>query len=361
MGSIIDFQFSLGYNNCACVGAQIASATSINFDEDVEQTNIYLAILALVGGFVLLIKGADWFVEGSSSVAKLFKVPAIIIGLTVVAFGTSLPEASVSISSALVGKNALAVSNVVGSNIFNILVVLGASAMIVPVRVQPDSVKKEIPFSILCALVLLGALLLGKNVGELTTYTIGAIGGIVLLAFFAYYMYWQISTALKVRKAGGAGAEEEEIKVLSPVKSLVFIVVGIACIIIGGDFVVDGASAIAIKFGMSETLVGMTIVALGTSLPELVTSMIAAKKGESDLALGNAVGSNIFNILFVLGFSTVISPITVDILAVIDTIAVVGVSVLVLIFSATGKKISRAEGAAMVAVYFAYFIYMFMR
>ena len=323
--------------------------------------NIFLALFMLIGGFVLLIKGADWFVEGASSVAKLLKVPAIIIGLTVVAFGTSLPEASVSISSAIAGMNALAVSNVVGSNIFNTLVVLGASALIVPVCVQPDSVKKEIPFSILCTAALLAALLLGMNAGAAeTTYTIGRIGGLVLLAVFAFYMYWQVSAALKVRKAGDSG-EEDEVKVLSPLKSLIFIVVGVACIIVGGNFVVDGASAIAIKFGMSETLVGMTIVALGTSLPELVTSMIAAKKGESDLALGNAIGSNIFNIVFVLGFSAFISPITVDILAVIDTIAVIGVSALALVFSATGKKISRAEGAVMVAAYAGYFVYMFVR
>ena len=324
--------------------------------------NIFLALFMLIGGFVLLIKGADWFVEGASSVAKLLKVPSIIIGLTVVAFGTSLPEASVSISSAIAGMNSLAVSNVVGSNIFNALVVLGASALIVPVCVQPDSVRKEIPFSILCTAVLLAALLLGMNVGAAeTTYTIGRIGGLVLLAVFAFYMYWQVSAALKSRRAGEIDEGEDEVKVLSPLKSLIFIVVGVACIILGGNFVVDGASAIAIKFGMSETLVGMTIVALGTSLPELVTSMIAAKKGESDLALGNAIGSNIFNIVFVLGFSSFISPITVDILAVIDTIAVIGVSALVLVFSATGKKISRAEGAAMVAAYAGYFVYMFVR
>ena len=323
--------------------------------------NIFLAIIALVGGFVLLIKGADWFVEGSSSVAKLLKVPTIIIGLTVVAFGTSLPEASVSISSALAGKNALAISNVVGSNIFNTLVVLGASALIVPVCVQPGSIKKDIPFSILCTVALLGALLLGmETVDGVSTYTLGLLGGLVLAVLFAFYMYWQISAALKARKEGTAG-EEEEVKVLSPLKSAIFIVVGVACIIIGGDLVVDGASAIAMKFGMSETLVGMTIVALGTSLPELVTSMVAAKKGESDLAVGNVIGSNIFNILFVLGFSALISPMTVDILSVIDTIAVIGVSVLALVFSATGKKISRVEGGIMLLAYFGYFAYMFVR
>ncbi len=332
--------------------------------------DILLAVLALVGGFVLLIKGADWFVEGSSSVAKLLKVPTIVIGLTVVALGTSLPEASVSISSALAGKNAMAISNVVGSNIFNTLVVLGASALIVPVCVQPSSVKKEIPFSILCTFALLGSLFLGYNkaipaddvhatVVE-NTYTLTRVGGLVLIALFAFYMYWQISAAMKARKSGEL-QEDEEVKIMSPLKSAIAIVVGVACIIIGGKLVVYGASEIAAKFGMSENLIGMTIVAIGTSLPELVTSMVAAKKGESDLALGNAIGSNIFNIVFILGASALIAPMTVDILSVIDTIAVIGVSALVLAFSATGKKISRAEGGIMVGTYIAYFVYMFLR
>ena len=334
--------------------------------------NIFLAILALVGGFVLLIKGADWFVEGSSSVAKLLKVPTIIIGLTVVALGTSLPEASVSISSALKGQNALAVSNVVGSNLFNTLVVLGASALIKPVAVQKNTIEKEIPFSILCTAALLGSLFLGINTGvpadgEVgaavveTTYTLGWIAGLILTALFAFYMYWQISAALKARKAGEL-EEEEDVKVMSPLKSILAIVVGAVCIIFGGDFVVDGASAIAAKFGMSETLIGMTIVALGTSLPELVTSMVAATKGESDLALGNVIGSNIFNIVFILGASTLISPITVGLLAVIDTVAVIVITVLVLIFAvATKNRISRAEGAVLLACYAGYFVYMLMR
>lgn len=328
--------------------------------------DILLAVLALVGGFVALIKGADWFVEGSSSVAKLLKVPTIIIGLTVVALGTSLPEASVSISSALAGKNAMAISNVVGSNIFNTLVVLGASAIVVPVCVQANSIKKEIPFSMICTVALLGSLLLATGTAvneegvEYATYTLGRIGGLVLIALFAFYMYWQISAAMKARKLGEV-EEEEDVKIMSPLKSAIAIVVGVACIIIGGKLVVYGASAIASEFGMSDTLIGMTIVAIGTSLPELVTSMVAAKKGESDLALGNAIGSNIFNIVFILGASALIAPMTVDILSVIDTIAVIGVSALTLGFAATGKKINRAEGAIMVAAYVGYFVYMFLR
>ncbi|MBR4033760.1 MAG: calcium/sodium antiporter [Clostridia bacterium] len=330
--------------------------------------DILLALLYLVVGFVFLIKGADMFVDGSSNIAKLLKVPSIIIGLTVVALGTSLPEASVSISSALAGQNALAISNVVGSNVFNTLVVLGASALIKPVKVQIDSVKKEIPFSILCTVALLCSLILGAGTAvaaeggeEMTTYTLGRIGGAVLLAFFAFYMYWQISSALKARKAGEIEEEEDDGKKISPVKSIIFIIIGVAAIILGGNLVVNGASTVAEKLGMSQTLIGMTIVAVGTSLPELVTSMVAAKKGESDLALGNAIGSNIFNIVFILGSSALISPMTVDILAVIDTIAVIAISALVLAFSATGKKISRTEGGIMVASYIAYLVYMCVR
>ncbi|MBQ4140647.1 MAG: calcium/sodium antiporter [Clostridia bacterium] len=330
--------------------------------------DILLALLYLVVGFVFLIKGADMFVDGSSNIAKLLKVPSIIIGLTVVALGTSLPEASVSVSSALAGQNALAISNVVGSNIFNTLVVLGASALIKPVKVQIDSVKKEIPFSILCTVALLCSLILGAGTAiaaeggeEMTTYTLGRIGGAVLLAFFAFYMYWQISSALKARKAGEIEEEEDDGKKISPIKSIIFIIIGVAAIILGGNLVVNGASTVAEKLGMSQTLIGMTIVAVGTSLPELVTSMVAAKKGESDLALGNAIGSNIFNIVFILGSSALISPMTVDILAVIDTIAVIAISALVLAFSATGKKISRTEGGIMVASYIAYLVYMCVR
>jgi len=330
--------------------------------------DILLAILYLVVGFVFLIKGADMFVDGSSNIAKLLKVPSIIIGLTVVALGTSLPEASVSISSALAGQNALAISNVVGSNIFNTLVVLGASALIKPVKVQIDSVKKEIPFSILCTVALLCSLILGAGTAiaaeggeEMTTYTLGRIGGAVLLAFFAFYMYWQINSALKARKAGEIEEEEDDGKKISPIKSIIFIIIGVAAIILGGNLVVNGASTVAEKLGMSQTLIGMTIVAVGTSLPELVTSMVAAKKGESDLALGNAIGSNIFNVVFILGSSALISPMTVDILAIIDTIAVIAISALVLAFSTTGKKISRTEGGIMVASYIAYLVYMCVR
>ncbi len=322
---------------------------------------IFEILQFIIGGFVLLIKGADWFVDGASAIAKRFRIPSIIIGLTVVAFGTSLPEASVSISSALQGANEVAVSNVVGSNIFNILVVLGMSAAITPVVVQRNSATKEIPFSLLCTVVLLGALLLGVNtVDGVTTYTIGMIAGIVFLALFAFYMYWQISAALKARKAGLI-QEEDEIKIIPAGSAFGLIVMGLVCIIIGGNFVVEGAVAAAEMFGMSETLIGLTIVAVGTSLPELVTSVVAAKKGESDIALGNVVGSNIFNIIFILGFSAVIAPMTVDILSVYDTVFAIGITVLCGVFAFTKLKVARWEGATMVFCYVAYMAYIIMR
>ncbi len=322
---------------------------------------IFEILQFIVGGFVLLIKGADWFVDGASSIAKRFKIPSIVIGLTVVAFGTSLPEASVSISSALQGANEVAVSNVVGSNIFNMLVVLGMSAAILPVAVQKNSATKEIPFSLLCTVVLLGALFLGANTADgVTTYTIGLVAGIVLLALFAFYMFWQISAALKARKAGLI--QDEEVGDIMPAgKALGLIAIGLICIIIGGNFVVEGATAFAEMLGMSQTLIGLTIVAVGTSLPELVTSMVAAKKGESDIALGNVVGSNIFNIIFILGFSAIIAPMTVDLMSVFDTVVAIGVTVLGGIFAFTKLKVSRWEGITMVLCYVGYMAYIIMR
>ena len=275
----------------------------------------------LVFGFVLLIVGADIFVEGSSSLAKSFKIPTIIIGLTVVAFGTSMPEASVSISAALEGKNDIAVSNVVGSNILNLLVVLGASALICPVKSNDTAVKHEIPFSIILTAVFGAIVAFGINLPEGMTgfqailnsdFKLGLLGGIILLLFIVYYVYRQIKGAVKSIKNGEI-EEEEETQKISLSMSLKMIVLGLFAIVMGGNYVVDNACIIAENFGMSEHFIGLTIIAIGTSLPELVTSVVAARKGESDIALGNVIGSNIFNIAFVLGASAVISPMTVNI------------------------------------------------
>ena len=265
-----------------------------------------LAILFLVIGFVFLVKGADIFVEGSSSIAKKFKVPSIIIGLTIVAMGTSLPEAAVSVTASIANKNALAVSNVIGSNIFNLMMVIGVCAIMTPVAVNKATLKRDFPFSVICAILLLVLGLIGPM-------SLGHADGVIFLILFAGFIGLMICSALKASKEGNAVASEEieaaeEIKIMPVWKSLLFIVIGAVGIVIGGDVVVDSASNIAAKFGMSQTLIGLTIVAVGTSLPELVTSIVAARKNEVDMALGNAIGSNVFNILFVLGVAGAISP-----------------------------------------------------
>lgn len=324
-----------------------------------------ITYLLLIIGFFLLIKGADFFVDGSSSVAKILKVPSIVIGLTIVAFGTSMPEASVSVTAAIQGKNELAVSNVIGSNIFNLLVVLGASALVRPIQVRWSILKREFPFSILITVILL-LMMTGFQFGGILSgdkeYTLSRMSGIILLVLFVGFVVSAVADALRSRKMIQAvGEPEEEYEVLTPVRSAVYIVIGIAGIIIGGNFVVDSASAIAASFGLSQTFIGLSIVALGTSLPELVTSMVAAKKGENDLALGNVVGSNIFNILLILGMSASITPITISTLAVWDTIILIVASFLVYICAVSRKGLSKLEGLMFLLFYAGFFAYILVR
>lgn len=312
---------------------------------------ILKAIVILLVGFVLLIKGADFFVEGSSSVAKRLRVPSMIIGLTIVAMGTSLPECAVSVTASITNNNALAVSNAVGSNIFNLMVVCGMCALFTPLAVQQNTLKKEFPFSILCALLLMVTGYIGM--------TLGRMDGIILLVVFVGFLLWMIQSALKAR--ANNQEEEEEYKILPVWRCIVYIVGGAAGIAFGGDFVVDGASVIAASLGLSQTLIGLTVVALGTSLPELVTSIVAAKKDEVDMALGNVIGSNIFNILFVLGIAGTISPIAFLTENVIDIVILVIVSAIVWIFAWTKEKIGRTEGIIMLAIYAAYVVYICIR
>lgn len=312
------------------------------------------AIVLLIVGFVFLVKGADLFVEGSSSVAKKLRIPSLIIGLTIVAMGTSLPETAVSVSASMQGNNAVAVSNVVGSNIFNLLMVVGVCAIMTPVAVAKDALVKDIPTSLAAAVLLLG---LGVGV---TAMTLGRIEGVIMAVLFICYIATMVITAMKARKAGKA-VEEEEIKLLPIWQCVVYIVIGIAGIALGGDWVVDGASTIASAFGISQNIIGLTIVAVGTSLPELVTSVVAARKNEVDMALGNAVGSNIFNILMVLGIASLISPITISMLDVFDIICIIGVTIAVWIMAWTRKRLDRKEGIIMVAVYAAYMVYICLR
>lgn len=303
----------------------------------------------LIVGFVLLIKGADFFVDGSAAVAKKFQVPSMIIGLTIVAMGTSAPECAVSIAASVKGSNTMAISNVVGSNIFNLMIVCGACALFTPVAVKASTLKKEFPLSILAALMLLGMGYFGMSINR--------IEGVILLVVFALFLVWMVWEAKRARD----NAQEEEIETLPGWKCLIYIAGGIAAIVIGGDLVVDSASAIAAAFGLSQTLIGLTIVAFGTSLPELVTSLVAAKKGETDMALGNVIGSNIFNILLVLGIAATVSPMVVLMENLIDDIIVIAVSILVWIFAWCKKELNRVHGVIMIVVYVAYVVYICMR
>ena len=306
-------------------------------------TGIWMYVWLIVG-FVLLIKGADLFVDGSSSVAKIFKVPTVIIGLTIVAMGTSAPETSVSISAALKGANEIAVSNVVGSNFFNLLVVVGICALLQPINITKSLIKRDYPYSIFATVLLLLLLLIGLFVNGQPT--LSRFAGVIMLVVFVFYLIILIRFTL-ISIATGHKVDIEEVKTRSLPVSIIFIIVGLAGVIYGGDFVVNSATAIAQTFGMSNTLIGLTIVAIGTSLPELVTSIVAAKKGEADLALGNVIGSNTFNILFV---------------SVIDTILLIIVNVIVLAIVVKKKSsIGKSVGVVMILMYLIYTGYIIGR
>lgn len=312
---------------------------------------ILIAVVLLFVGFVLLIKGADFFVDGSSSVAKRLRVPSMIIGLTIVAMGTSLPECAVSVTASLGNNNTLAVSNAVGSNTFNLMVVCGMCALFAPLLVKPETLKKEFPFSAVCALLLL--------IFGFTGMKLERLEGVIMLMIFAIYLLWMVISAKRARAA--SAGEEEDYKILPVWKCVVFIAGGAVAIKFGGDFVVNGASTIAAGFGLSQTLIGLTVVALGTSLPELVTSIVAARKNEVDMAVGNVVGSNIFNILLVLGVASAISPIGFLMDNVIDIIILIVMSAIVWIFAWQKKCIVRKEGIIMLVLYVAYMVYICVR
>ena len=305
-----------------------------------------MAYLLLIIGFVFLVKGADFFVDGASSVAGKLKVPSLIIGLTVVSMGTSLPEAAVSISASISGNNDISLGNVIGSNIFNLLVVVGASSMILPILSDRDIIKRDMPLNIAITAALCVMLFDGN---------LSRLDAVILLVLFAGYMFILIRSALKNR------VEEPAQKILPWGKSILFILLGLVGIVGGGQLVVNSAKTIAAALGMSETLIGLTVVAIGTSLPELVTSIVAARKGDSGIAMGNVVGSNIFNILFILGLAGVIKPMTADSAFFIDTGILIGVSFMMLLFAITKKKTSRTEGAISILVYIAYTAYIIMR
>lgn len=312
---------------------------------------ILLYVLLLALGFVLLSKGADVFVDGSASVATKAGIPQLVIGLTIVAMGTSAPEAAVSISSAIAGSAEIAVGNVVGSNILNVLIILGLSATIVPLAVRKISLVLDIPMVLLATVVLFVLGLFGS---------INFIGGIILLLIFIGYMAILFINAKKPKKPGELEEEDAPIKVMPVWKSIIFIVLGLGMIVLGSDVTVDSATALARIFGVSERFIALTIVALGTSLPELFTSANAAIKGNADIAVGNILGSNIFNILFILGLTSLIIPVPFESKFLIDTIVAFVAVLLVLLFSLKSKKLARWAGIVMLVAYAGYFVYLLL-
>ena len=325
-------------------------------------------ILFLIIGFIGLIKGADIFVDGSAGLAKKLRIPSVIIGLTIVAMGTSAPELCVSITSALKGSSEISISNVVGSNIFNLLVVLGICAMISKVPIEQDIIKRDFPFVTSITLILLAfPVAMGLRNNKLNTALktgkmsfnvakIGVFAGIVLLVLFVLYLVLLVKAAQKNRESG-----EDEIKALPYWKCFLFILVGAALIIAGGQFTVNSAQTLARQAGISETLIGLTIIAVGTSLPELVTSIVASRKGENGLAVGNAVGSCIFNILMIVGAAAVIAPLTINFATVLDITILLVITVITYIFSFTDRGLSKTEGVAMILIYIADMIFAILR
>lgn len=301
-------------------------------------------IFLLVLGFFMLVKGADWFVEGAAGIASKFGIPQLVVGLTIVAMGTSAPEAAVSITAALKGTADIAVGNVVGSNILNILIILGLTGLITSVAVQKSTLFIEIPYMILITGVLLVMGMMGNS--------INLVEGIILWVLFIIYLGYLFVLA----KKGKAEEEEKEERPLW--KLLLYALIGGVVVVLGSNVAVDSATAIAQIIGLSEKFIGLTIVALGTSLPELVTSVTAAKKGNADIAIGNIVGSNIFNILFVLGTSALIIPITFEPSFAIDTIIAIAAGVLLWVATIGKKKLTRPWGIIMLLCYVAYFVYL---
>lgn len=316
-----------------------------------------MAYILLIVGFALLIKGADFFVDGSSNIARLLKVPPILIGLTIVALGTSSPEATVGIIAALEGSADVAVGNVVGSNILNTTLVVGVAAFLYPLKVESETIRKEIPFTILASVALL-ILMSDVALQGLGSNVITRSDGLILLLFLSIFMYYVIEIGLRSRKNATNEPVPDNI---SWGKNIIITVVGLVGIIFGGNLVVNKGTDIAISLGMSETLVGLTIIAIGTSLPELVTSISAAMKKQSEIALGNIVGSNIFNVLFVLGASASISPLAVDDKVFSDVVLMIILTVVLMVFSRTNFKIGKREGVVLAAAYIVYLVYIIIR
>ena len=312
-------------------------------------------IILLVIGFLLLVKGADYFVDGAASIARRFNISTMVIGLTLVAFGTSAPELAVSINAAINRSNGLVFGNVIGSNILNILFVLGLSAAITPIGIRLKTILKEMPFAIIATVAVL-FMALDLSIDQ-TPNIISRIDGILLLILFSIYFYSMLEIIILGKEEGVF----EEISEMPLTRSIFLSVIGMVGIIWGSDLTVTGAVSIARTLGLSEVIIGLTIIAIGTSLPELITSVVAARKGENDIAVGNIIGSNIFNLLLVLGVSSVINPIVIDRSSILDLSILTLAMIVVLPIMYTGKKITRIEGILMTLAYVIYMISLLFR
>lgn len=329
---------------------------------------IWLAVILLLVGFVLLVKGADFFVDGASNIARYLKISSLIIGLTVVSFGTSLPEAAVSISGVIQGIDDVSFGNIIGSNIFNLLLILGVSALILPVVVNEEILKRDLPISILAAIIIIPMYYFLHENGS---SALVRFEGLILILLLAGFMFLMFKSANKTRNdiinsstlqdSNKSNPKEIEAPTMSKSKSIVLVLIGLIGIVAGGIMVTNGAKEIALFFGMSEWLVGLTIVSVGTSLPELVTSITAAMKKENDIAVGNVVGSNIFNLLFILGFSSLVSPVKINSTAIFDLIFLVVISIIVLLFAFRERKLGRVEGGFLTLMYLGYLVYIIIR
>jgi len=310
--------------------------------------------ILFVVGFILLIKGADLLVDGSASIAKKLKISSIVIGLTIVAFGTSAPEFVVNIFASIQGNTEIAIGNILGSNIANILLILGISAIIFPLVSKKNTVWKEIPLSLLAA-ILLGVMVNDTRIDGNSFSGLTRSDGIIFLAFFIIFLYYTFG----ISKVTGE-TKSEEIKELSYLKSILFIIFGLSGLILGGKWIVDGAIKIAELFGVSQSLIGLTVVAVGTSLPELATSAIAAYKKQTDIAIGNVVGSNIFNIFWILGFSSLIRPLPFSVNSDLDIFMTILANVILFSVMFIGKKqtIQRWQGGVMVLIYIGYVVFL---
>lgn len=307
--------------------------------------------LLLLLGFLLLIKGADLFVEGSSNIAKFLKIPTIIIGLTLVAFGTSAPEAAVSIMASFQHSSDLSISNIIGSNLFNLFVVLGITALFKDVVTTKETIRKDYLFSIFSAFFLLLFIMIHYFLSG--TLVLDRLGGFFLFCGFLFYFVSLVKHVDKKDKI-------VEYRAFS-IKDIFFIVIGLFCVICGGNLTVHSSMQIAQNFGMSERLIGLTVVAIGTSLPELCTSLVALLKGEEEIAIGNVIGSNIFNILFILGMSSLVQPMVVNMESVIDVMLLLLGSIALLLFGLKDLKIDKKEGICMIIFYLVYCVYIVFR